>query len=170
MGRHVMEGKILAAVSEPEIAESVGLYSIMLAKRTGMEACLLMVRRSGEGQEDTGDRSEDGLYKKAMMLRETGEEEGVKVEFLITEGVFEDVVADQLRERGSSVLVVGADWDDKTRREKFRRIEKGLHEGGGNGGQPLQFLMVSRKVPENAAKEARDVNRPAGKKRKGGMI
>ncbi len=161
-----MEGKILAAVSDPEIAESVGLYSIMLAKRTGMEACMLMVRGVDGVRVKSGHEAGDGLYEKARRLIKTGEEEGVKVECLITEGVFEDVVADQIKERGSTIVVVGTDLDVKARRERLRRIEKGLQDGGGLGeGQLPQFLIVAKRGTDEAAEEASVMHGAAGKKR-----
>jgi len=139
-----MEAKILAAVSRLESVEYVSLYSIMLAKRTGMDACVLIVLNEKVGSIPMHEGG-NGVYDWVRKIKEAGEEADVKVECLITDGVFEHEVADHLKALGSPILVVGEGADLKARREELRRIEKELMAGGSGRKRQIQFMIVSRK-------------------------
>jgi len=163
-----MEGKILAAVSRMESAEYVSLYSVMLAKRTGMDACVLMVISDGIGRGHVD--GSDHINEKVRKIKETGEAAGVNVDCLVTDGVFEHEVASHLKLLGSSILVVGEGRDIAKRREELRSIEQELMEAGGWGrDHPHQFLIVSKKFGADSGHNNHRPGKALKKKSQGGV-
>ena len=146
--------RILAAANNPACLDSVGLYTIMLAQRIGMIACLLFVRneqKEGEG-EDASDRE---FQEKIRLIQEAGVDANVRVDYLITTGAFAEEVAKYLKIFDSPILIVGEGDCQTIRRKELRMVEEILmkkekhHRNGSH-----HFLIVSgRSEPMDVGKD-----------------
>lgn len=140
------EVRILAAATNPDCLDYVGLYTIMLAKRTGMIACLMFVTNETQKEGRGNDTGTDGFQEKIRMIQEAGADADVRIDYLITSGAFVEEVARYLQIFDSTILVVG-EGDCKTlRKEELRRVKKILMaDGKGPGKNSHHFLIVSCK-------------------------
>lgn len=116
---------ILAAVSRIESVDPVGLYAIMLAKRTGMSVCLLLALDKQGGNPQSASLGIDVL-ECMRRIKEEGELEKVKVDYLIVSNFFKEEVIHYMKKFDASILVSGEGHDRKVRCEELREIERAL--------------------------------------------
>ncbi len=139
--------KILAAAGSLEGLDHAALHAIMLARRTGMSACLLLVRNTvEEGRKD--ETKERTINKKFEEIRKAGAAEGVGIDCHVGFGLFVDEVVRHLTQSDAAILVVSEGSDRRRRREELLEIgRRTRREAKGQGSPPRQLLMVSRKAP-----------------------
>jgi hypothetical protein len=141
------ETRILAAANRLRSLDYVGLYTIMLAKRTGMIACLLFVlneneKEEGEGKEEYRTEFQD----KIRMIQDAGMDADVRVDYIITTGSFAEEVAKYLKVFDSPILVVGEGPCKEVRKEELQTVRKILiADGSWQSNRSRQFLIVSGK-------------------------
>ena len=139
------EIRILAAANKLGSLDYVGLYTIMLAKRTGMIACLLFVLDEKEGGEEN-DAERNRFQEKIRMIQEAGVDADVRVDYLVTSGVFTEEVAKYLKIFDSPILVVGEGDCKAIRKEELQKVKEILmRDNGGRKDNSRQFLIVSGK-------------------------
>ncbi len=141
------ETRILAAANRLQSLDYVGLYTIMLAKRTGMIACLLFVLNENEKEDGAGgDEHRTEFQEKIRMIQGAGMDADVRVDYLITTGSFTEEVAKYLKVFDSPILVVGEGECKAARKEELKQVRKILTaDGGGQLNRSPQFLIVSGK-------------------------
>lgn len=138
--------RILAAATKLESLDYVGLYTIMLARRTGMIACLLFVLEEKEGVAK-GDKDRNEFQEKMCAIQAAGADTEVRVDYLITTGVFTEEVARYLKIFDSPILVVGEGDRKAVRKEELKQIKEILSRDRNSrkSKSHRQFLMVSKK-------------------------
>lgn len=147
---------ILAALNNPDCLDNVGLYTIMLAKRTGMMACLLFVlqeeKRRGENRE-----GKESIQEKAQKIQEAGAKAKVRIDCMLTTGHFVEEVAKYLRVFDSPILIVG-EGDCKIMRKKELRMVKEILRSKADlySGRLHHFLVISEKskIADTCKKQA----------------
>lgn len=138
---------ILAASNNPDCLDNIGLYTIMLAKRTGMMACLLFVlqkTKRGDGSNQGGIKNT--IQEKTAEIQHAGARANVRIDCLLTTGQFVEEVAKYLRIFDSPILIVG-EGDCKAMRKKELRMIKELLGSRGEvySGRVHHFLVISGK-------------------------
>ena len=136
---------ILAASNNPDCLDNVGLYTIMLAKRTGMMACLLFVLQEEKRRNDDQEGRKN-IQEKALRIQEAGAKAKVRIDCMITTGHFVDEVAKYIRVYDSPILIVGEGDCKIMRKKELRKVEKILRSKGDlHKGRGHHFLVISDK-------------------------
>lgn len=138
---------ILAASNNPDCLDNIGLYTIMLAKRTGMMACLLFVLQKGKGgkRNDQGEKKKI-IQEKTLKIQHAGAKINVRIDCMITTGHFVDEVAKYLQVFDSPILIVGEGDCKVMRKKELRMVEKILKSKGElYRGSFHHFLVISGK-------------------------
>lgn len=138
---------ILAASNNPDCLENIGLYTIMLAKRTGMMACLLFVlQKEKRGNEVKQGEIKKKIQRKTLKIQNTGAKANVRIDCLITTGHFVEEVAKYLQVFDSPILIVDQ-GDCKAMREKELRLVQETLKSNNElyKGRFHHFLVISGK-------------------------
>lgn len=138
---------ILAASNNPDCLDNIGLYTIMLAKRTGMMACLLFVlqKEKREACAKLGE-TKNTIQKKTLKIQHAGVKANVRIDCLVTTGHFVEEVAKYLQIFDSPILVVGEGECKVMRKRELRMVEKILKSKAElYKGRLHHFLVISGK-------------------------
>lgn len=145
---------ILSASNNPDCLDSIGLYTIMLAQRTGMKACLLFVHQDHKCESSSNqDEIKNTVLEKTSRIQSAGTKANVEIDRLITSGQFSEEVAKYLHEFDSSILIVGEGDCRVMRKRELRKVKEILRSKSELcRGRLHHFLMISAKKGHGQAK------------------
>ncbi len=139
----MQSGIILAAVSRVKSLDAVGLYAVMLAKRTDKKAFLLVVLNDTDA---TDGRLAALLEKKLSAIRQLSQKEGVPIRHQIAGGSFTEKVTAHLRSMDSPILVVGTGQNSQKRLQELKEIENSMvADNAWSHNHSHRFLMVTKR-------------------------
>lgn len=147
------QATILAASNNPDCLDNIGLYTVMLAQRTGMMACLMFVLKNEKGRNSTDQgEKKKAIQEKTQKIQHAGAKANVRIDSLITTGHFVEEVARYLRVFDSPILIVG-EGDCKVLRKKELRMVKDILKSKGEmyRGRIHHFLVISEKNKSGSA-------------------
>lgn len=143
---------ILAASNNPGSLDHLGLYTIMLAKRTGMKACLLFVLQKGKnGNCSNQGEKKNPIQEKTSKIQEIAAKEQVRIDCLMTTGLFVEEVAKYIRIFDSPILIVGEGECKFMRKKELRLVKQILKSRATHfSGRSPHFLVISGKNKPDA--------------------